>query len=275
MADRIRDRYAVIGNPIEHSKSPRIHALFAQQTGEVLDYDKLLAPLDGFEPTLREFQASGGKGVNVTLPFKEAAYRLADECSERARQAEAVNTLAFRADGSLYGDNTDGAGLIADLTQHLGLQLTKKRILILGAGGAVRGILGPLLAQQPAHLVIANRTLDKAVRLAEHFSLWGALSGCGYDDLGTERFDLILNGTSSGVSDAVPPIPNGLLLSGAAVYDLFYAAQPTAFMRWGQREGAAVIADGLGMLVEQAAEAFHLWRGKRPDTQAVRRLLRA
>lgn len=268
------DRYVVIGNPIAHSKSPRIHSAFAASLGELLDYRTLLAPLDGFETAVRDFQASGGKGANVTLPFKEEAYRLVDTWSARARQAQAVNTLHFRADGHIHGDNTDGAGLVTDLTQHLGISLRDQRLLILGAGGAVRGILGPLLAQAPTRIVIANRSVEKAIRLAEQFAPWGDVCGCGYDDLGAESFDLILNGTASGVTGDMPAIPDGLLAKNGAVYDLFYAAEPTAFMRWGEREGARLVSDGLGMLVEQAAEAYALWRGQQPDTAAVRRLLR-
>lgn len=263
------DRYAVIGNPVEHSRSPAIHKLFAEQTGQALVYDRILAPLDGFEAQVREFARGGGKGLNVTLPFKEQAYKFASECSERARQAEAANTLVFQPDGSILADNTDGTGLVADLIHNLGLKLVNKRVLVLGAGGAVRGILGPLIAQQPAHIVVANRTLDKAVLLAERFSLWGDVGGCSYGDLGTERYDLIINGTSAGVRDELPPLPDRLLAGGGAVYDLFYAREPTVFMRWGRRQDAAVIADGLGMLVEQAAESFFLWRGVRPQTAPV------
>ncbi len=268
------DRYAVIGNPVEHSKSPQIHALFAQQTGQSLDYGRLLAPLGGCAPDVKKFREQGGKGLNVTLPFKQEAFALCDEPSERARQAQAVNTLVFQPDGKTAGDNTDGAGLVADLTRNLGLLLAGKRILLLGAGGAVRGVLGPLIAQQPSHIVIANRTLDKAVLLAEHFAQWGEVCGCGYGDLGTEPFDLIINGTSTGLKDELPPLPDNLLKPVSAVYDMFYADAPTPFMRWGREQGATLVSDGLGMLVEQAAESFLIWRAVRPNTAPVLAKLR-
>ena len=268
------DRYAVIGNPVEHSKSPQIHALFAQQTGQGLEYGRILAPLGAFAQEVRQFREQGGKGLNVTLPFKQEAFALCDELSERARQAEAVNTLMLHADGKTSGDNTDGAGLIADLTRNLGLVLAGRRILLLGAGGAVRGVLGPLIAEQPSHIVIANRTLDKAVLLAEHFAQWAEVCGCGYADLGTEPFDLIVNGTSASLKDELPPLPDGLLNPVSAVYDMLYSAEPTPFMRWGLAQGATLVSDGFGMLVEQAAESFLIWRGVRPNTVPVLAKLR-
>lgn len=263
------DHYAVIGNPVEHSRSPQIHAAFAQQTGQALVYDTLRAEVDGFAAAVDAFRESGGKGLNVTVPFKLDACDYADELSERARLAQAVNTLSFDADGRVRGDNTDGAGLVADLQQNLGLSLVAADILILGAGGAVRGVLGPLLAERPRHIVIANRTLDKAILLAEQFHPWGEVCGCDYAELGTQTFDLIINGTSMGLSDAMPPLPDGLLKAGATVYDMAYAAAPTAMVRWGLAQGAGVSCDGLGMLVEQAAESFAIWRGLRPETASV------
>ena len=262
------DRYVVFGNPIGHSKSPLIHHLFAEQTGEALDYNTLLAPLEDFTGCAREFFLQG-RGANVTVPFKEEAYRLANALTERAQRAGAVNTLSKLADGSLLGDNTDGAGLVRDLTVNAGLSLAGKRILLLGAGGAVRGALEPLLAQQPASLVIANRTVEKAERLAELFDDLGPVSASGFDWL-SEPVDLIINATSASLSGDVPPIAGSLVEPGKTFcYDMMYAKEPTAFCRWATEHGAAVAMDGLGMLVEQAAEAFYLWRGVRPDSAPV------
>lgn len=262
------DRYGVFGNPIGHSKSPLIHRLFAAQTGQDLSYEALLAPLDDFAGFARAFFASG-QGGNVTVPFKEQAYRLADELSERARRAGAVNTLKKLADGRLLGDNTDGAGLVRDLTVNAGLDLAGKRILLLGAGGAVRGVLAPLLAQQPQALVIANRTVAKAEQLAHEFADLGPVAASGFDWL-SEPVDLIINGTSASLVGELPPIEPSLIEPGHTVcYDMMYGKLPTAFNRWAAEQGAARCIDGLGMLVEQAAEAFLLWRGVRPDSAPV------
>ncbi|NMX89597.1 MULTISPECIES: shikimate dehydrogenase [unclassified Pseudomonas] len=262
------DRYVVFGNPIGHSKSPLIHRLFAEQTGEALDYSTLLAPLEDFTGCAREFFLHG-RGANVTVPFKEEAYRLANALTERAQRAGAVNTLSKLADGSLLGDNTDGAGLVRDLSVNAGLSLAGKRILLLGAGGAVRGALEPLLAQQPASLIIANRTVEKAELLAELFDDLGPVSASGFDWL-SEPVDLIINATSASLSGDVPPIASSLIEPGKTFcYDMMYAKEPTAFCRWATEHGAAVAMDGLGMLVEQAAEAFYLWRGVRPDSAPV------
>ena len=267
------DRYVVFGNPIGHSKSPLIHRLFAEQTGEALDYSTLLAPLEDFTGCAREFFLHG-RGANVTVPFKEEAYRLASALTERAQRAGAVNTLSKLADGSLLGDNTDGAGLVRDLTVNAGLSLAGKRILLLGAGGAVRGALEPLLAQQPASLIIANRTVEKAELLAELFDDLGPVSASGFDWL-SEPVDLIINATSASLSGDVPPIASSLIDAGKTFcYDMMYAKEPTAFCRWATEHGAAVAMDGLGMLVEQAAEAFYLWRGVRPDSAPVLAQLR-
>ena len=267
------DRYGVIGNPVEHSKSPQIHSRFAEQTGESLSYEKVFAEEDAFADTVQHFRQAGGKGLNVTVPFKQQAFDIADEVSERARMAEAVNTLSFTDEGQILADNTDGAGLVNDLTRNLGLTLKDRNILILGAGGAVRGVLGPLLAEHPRHIVIANRTLEKAILLADHFCTWGNLSGCDYGELGTQAFDLIINGTSMGLSGQMPELPNDILKPGAAVYDMAYGNEPTAFQQGGKAHGAATAADGLGMLVEQAAESFYIWRGVRPDTAEIRKTL--
>ncbi|VXC88592.1 dehydroshikimate reductase, NAD(P)-binding [Pseudomonas sp. 8Z] len=262
------DRYCVFGNPIGHSKSPLIHRLFAEQTGQVLTYEARLAPLDDFTSNARAFFAEG-LGGNVTVPFKEDAFRLADELTERARRAGAVNTLKKLEDGRLLGDNTDGAGLTRDLQDNAGFSLTGKRILILGAGGAVRGVLEPFLAQRPAALVVANRTRCKAEKLAIEFSDLGSLQAAGFDWIDAP-LDLIINGTSASLGGDLPPIAPSLIRPGHTVcYDMMYAKEPTAFNRWAAEHGAARCLDGLGMLVEQAAEAFELWRGVRPETASV------
>ena len=267
------DRYCVFGNPIGHSKSPLIHALFAAQTGEQLTYEALLAPLDDFAGCAREFFHSG-RGANVTVPFKEEAFRLADELSRRACRAGAVNTLKRLDDGRLLGDNTDGAGLVRDLTLNAGVPLAGKRVLLLGAGGAVRGVLEPLLAERPACLQIANRTVDKAVQLAESFSDLGTLQAGSFADF-TEGVDVIINGTSASLAGELPPLAASLIRPGHTVcYDMMYAKEPTPFLRWASELGAARGIDGLGMLVEQAAEAFCVWRGVRPDSAPVLAQLR-
>ena len=262
------DRYVVFGNPIGHSKSPLIHRLFAEQTAQHLDYSTSLAPLDDFSDFARAFFLEG-RGANVTVPFKEEAFRLADSLTERAQRAGAVNTLSKLADGTLLGDNTDGAGLVRDLTVNAGVSLKGKRILLLGAGGAVRGALEPVLAEQPASVIIANRTVEKAELLAELFADLGPVSASGFDWL-CEPVDLIINATSASLSGEVPPIAGSLVEPGKTVcYDMMYGKEPTAFCRWATEQGAALSMDGLGMLAEQAAEAFLLWRGVRPDTVPV------
>lgn len=266
------DRYGVFGNPIGHSKSPQIHRLFAQQTGQALSYEPLLAPLEGFARFARDFFISG-RGANVTVPFKEEAYRLADQLSERAQRAGAVNTLKKLEDGTLLGDNTDGIGLVRDLLDNAGVVLQGKRILLLGAGGAVRGVLEPLLAQRPAELVIANRTLSKAQQLAGEFAELGQLSACAFDQL-AGPFDVIINGTSASLGGALPPLDDSLIGSGDTLcYDMMYGAGPTPFCAWAASHHAQT-RDGLGMLVEQAAAAFEIWRGVRPETAAVLAQLR-
>ncbi len=268
------DPYAVMGNPIAHSKSPRIHALFAAQTGQNLEYRAILVEPGGFATAARAFREAGGKGLNVTVPFKQDAWVVADLLSARAERAGAVNTLIFDPIG-VRGDNTDGPGLVRDLTVNHGCPLAEKRILLLGAGGAARGVLQPLLAERPTQLVIANRTAGKAVELALRFSDLGRVSGCGFADLTGRRFDLIVNATAAGLSDAVPPLPDGVLAADGWCYDLMYGSEPTAFVRWGRERGAARALDGLGMLVEQAAESFHLWRGIWPETKPVIEALRS
>lgn len=261
------DRYGVFGNPIGHSKSPQIHRLFAEQTGQTLSYEPLLAPLDGFPDFARAFFVQG-LGANVTVPFKEQAYRLADQLTDRARRAGAVNTLKKLEDGTLLGDNTDGVGLVRDLLDNAGVQLQGKRILVLGAGGAVRGVLEPLLAQRPNTLVIANRTLGKAEQLANEFAELGSLSASAFEQL-EGPFDLILNGTSASLGGEMPPLADGLIIPGATFcYDMMYGAAPTPFCLWAA-DLDAYTRDGLGMLVEQAAAAFELWRGVRPASAPV------
>ena len=265
------DRYAVIGNPIAHSKSPQIHAAFARQTGQELSYEALLAPVDGFAQTVADFRAHGGRGLNVTVPFKLEAFALAERHTARAQAAGAVNTLAFDADGIL-GDNTDGAGLVRDLTANLDFALAGRRILLLGAGGATRGVLLPLLDSRPARLTIANRTVAKAEALSTLFAARAGdcvLDACGFDALAGRRFDLVINATAASLADELPPLPPGLYAEGALAYDMMYARAPTRFMRAALADGAARVADGLGMLVEQAAESFTLWRGVRPDSAPV------
>lgn len=266
------DRYAVIGNPVAHSMSPQIHAEFARQTGQDLVYERLLAPTEAFLAAARAFRASGGRGLNVTLPFKEDAFRYADRLSERARAAQAVNTLKFDSD-AIVGDNTDGAGLVNDLRRNLGCAVAGMRVLLLGAGGAARGVIRPLLEQRPSLLVIANRTPARARLLVPVFD--GGVEACDYAALAGRQFDLVVNATSASLAGELPPLPPGVFARGALAYDMMYGRGETAFLAFARREGAATCADGLGMLVEQAAESFFIWRGLRPDGAAVLRLLRA
>ncbi|NEX18803.1 shikimate dehydrogenase [Thiorhodococcus mannitoliphagus] len=268
------DQYAVIGNPIAHSKSPAIHAEFARQTGQDLEYGRILGSLDDFAADVRQFITQGGRGLNVTVPFKEQAWALADERSARAETAGAVNTLIRLEDGRLRGDNTDGVGLVRDLSANHGFDFSNASVLLLGAGGASRGVLVPLLETGLAELVIANRTASKAVDLAALAAPLGAVVGCGLDALAGRHFDLIINATSAGLSDSVPDIPDDCLRNDGWTYDMLYGDRPTAFCRWGQDHGAARALDGLGMLVEQAAESFRLWRDVRPETASVIQLLR-
>ncbi len=274
MASGVTDRYAVIGNPIGHSKSPLIHRAFAEQTAQDLEYTRLLGDPEGFEGEVQRFFREGGKGLNVTVPFKERACALADKCTARALGAGAVNTLMFSGDGRLQGDNTDGVGLIRDLTVNQGYLLSGSRVLLLGAGGASRGVVRPLLDTGPESLVIANRTASRAVELAEAIGDRAVVRGCGLEELDREGFDLIINATSAGLDGRLPRIPDNILAPGGWVYDMMYASEPTAMVRWGQGHRAARAMDGLGMLVEQAAESFYLWRGVRPDTAPVIRSLR-
>lgn len=268
------DRYAVFGNPISHSKSPEIHRQFAIHSGQPIAYEKQLVPLDGFAAAVREFIAIGGKGLNVTVPFKQEAFHLADQLTERARLAGAVNTLVVQPDGTLLGDNTDGVGLMADMARNHQWPLTGKRILLLGAGGAVRGVLGPLLEQKPQLIVIANRTREKAEELVAIFSPFGEVQATGYEELPTSPFDIIINGTSASLSGGVPPLPGAVVGPETACYDMMYGKELTPFLAWAKAHGSTRMADGLGMLVEQAAESFRLWRGVKPQTKPVINRLR-
>ncbi|MEX2964002.1 shikimate dehydrogenase [Microbulbifer sp. TYP-18] len=267
------DQYAVIGNPISHSLSPLIHRAFARQTGQDMDYDRLLAPVDAFASIARSFFAAEGRGLNVTVPFKLDAAALADQLTDRARAAGAVNTLVLGSDGRLLGDNTDGAGLVNDLTRQLRWPLEGQRILLLGAGGAARGVLQPLLAQLPEAIHIANRTAARAVQLAQRFPQGGRVTGGGLDDL-PGPFNLVINASSASLSGEMPALPAAVISSDTRAYDMVYGAEPTVFMRWAADCGAET-ADGLGMLVAQAAESFFLWRGLHPQLAPVLSELRA
>lgn len=268
------DQYAVMGNPIAHSKSPQIHAQFARQTSQRLEYSAILVDHGGFDQAVGNFQAAGGKGLNVTVPFKQDAWRLVDERSPRAERAGAVNTIKFMEDDRLFGENTDGIGLVRDLLINHGVVIKGQRLLVLGAGGAVRGVMEPMLAEGPARVVIANRTVDRARVLAKEFGDLGPVEGCGFGDLAGQQFDIVINGTAASLQGELPPLPEAILADGAVCYDMMYAAEPTAFMRWAEGEGARMSLDGLGMLVEQAAESFNLWRGVRPETGAVIQAIR-
>ena len=273
--DQPVDRYAVVGNPVAHSKSPLIQEAFARATGQRMRYERLLAPLDGFAETARTFVEANGLGLNVTIPFKLQAFALARERSARAQSARACNTLAWRGD-HWFGDNTDGTGVVRDLTRNLHEAIAGRKLLVLGAGGAARGIAGALLAERPLRLVIANRTHAKAVELAAQFERDGPISALPLASLSGEQFDIVVNATSLGLGTSVPAglWPHRLFTAQALAYDLIYADQTTPFLRWARDEGAARTADGLGMLIEQAAESFYLWRGVRPDTGPVFRMLR-
>lgn len=267
------DRYVVIGNPIAHSKSPQIHSRFALQTGQAISYERLLAPLDAFGQTLSDFIASGGRGANVTVPFKQDAFRIADELSPRAQSAGAVNTLLF-SEGRIFGDNTDGVGLVRDIVEGAGISIKDKQLLLLGAGGAARGVIQPLLVESPARLVIANRTLARAQELVHQFSSSPiSIEACGFEAL-SQTFDIVINATSASLSAELPPVSVSVFGQHSFVYDMMYGAQPTQFMQLAHRHGATV-RDGLGMLVEQAAESFFIWRGVHPQTAPVYQWLRS
>jgi len=271
------DRYAVLGNPVAHSRSPDIHAAFARQTGEPVEYGRVLCPLDGFEAAVREFVAGGGRGCNVTVPFKFEAVRLAVHCSSRARLAGAANTLRFDAAG-WFADNTDGVGLVRDIELNAGVPLAGRRVLLVGAGGAGAGVLGPLLAAGPAEVVVANRTLDKAQALVARHAAWAGehgvrLAASGLDQAG-DAFHVVLNASASSLQGRPSPVPQAVLGPAALALDLMYGAAAGPFLAWARAAGATA-RDGLGMLVEQAAESFFIWRGVRPLTAPVLQALRA
>jgi shikimate dehydrogenase len=269
------DRYAVFGFPISHSMSPSIHQRFAEQTGEQISYEAIEVRPEDFDETVDSFFKGDGKGLNCTVPLKELAFKKADTLTERASLTGAVNTLKLMEDGSLLGDNTDGIGLITDLCNNLGLSLEGRRVLVLGAGGATRGILEPLLRAKPSALWLANRTVSKAQDMEAVFAEIGPIHASSYAALAGEEFDLIINATSTSLTGDLPPLANSLLSPKGVCYDLAYSKEPTAFVVWGEKQGAVLSMDGLGMLVEQAAHAFDLWRGVMPDTSAVRAGLRA
>ena len=268
------ERYAVMGHPIAHSRSPFIHRRFAAETGEPVVYDALLVEPGGFRDAVERFRADGGRGLNVTIPFKEEAFALAGRRTDRAERAGAVNTLWFDGE-SVCGDNTDGVGLVRDLTRNLEVELKARAVLLLGAGGAARGVLGPLLDERPECLVIANRTASRAVELASRFEGQGPVSAASFDAISAGGFDIVVNATAASLSGDLPPLPRGTLRAGGVAYDTAYAARPTPFVEWGEEEGAAIASDGLGMLVEQAAESFRIWRGREPRTGPVIAALRA
>ena len=270
-----KDRYAVFGSPIKHSKSPKIHQLFAEQTKQPIEYTAQEVSSETFKSSVTTFFKHGGKGLNCTLPLKELAWAYADYSTERADLSKAVNTLSLLEDGSVLGDNTDGCGLIRDLTINNKIDIQGSRILILGAGGACRGILAPLLELAPDHMVLANRTTQKAKDLAVEFGIFGDVMGCGFADLKRQQFDLIINATSASLNDDTPPLPENILSENGVCYDLAYGNRPTSFVLWGIENHAKKSIDGLGMLVEQAAEAFFNWRKIRPQTQPVIDVLNA
>ena len=263
------DQYAVVGHPVAHSLSPFIHSLFARQTAQAMSYRLMDVAPEEFTRRVAGFFAEGGRGLNITLPHKARALRLANELTDRARQAGAVNTLAARRDGTLLGDNTDGAGLVQDLTQNLRWSLAGRRIVLLGAGGAARGVLAPLLALQPEIIVIANRTADRAEALAAAFAALGKVRGAGFGQIGRDAFEVVINATSASLTGELPQVPQSVFGPETLAYDMAYGKGDTAFVRWARGLGCAQAVPGWGMLVEQAAESFRLWRGVRPLTAPV------
>ena len=276
--DREPDEYAVMGNPIAHSKSPQIHTQFAEQTGQLIRYRAIQVDPGGFEQAVGHFFAAGGKGLNITVPFKQEAWQLANQLSERARLAGAVNTLKPDSDAKLVGDNTDGVGLVSDLMNNLGISIEGKRVLLVGAGGAARGVLYPLLEEKPEKLVIANRTSSRAQELAEQFGDHqkesNILQGVGFNEVENKPFDLVINATSASLEGDLPPLPVEVVANADIAYDMMYGSKPTPFMLWAQQNGARQTSDGLGMLVEQAAESFFIWREVKPETAPVIKTIR-
>jgi len=263
------NRYAVFGNPIKQSKSPVIHGLFADQAGHEMQYRAVRVELDEFDSAARRFFDGDGAGLNVTIPFKSEAFAFADHLSASAKRAGAVNTLSRQEDGSIVGDNTDGVGLVRDMIANLGWTLQSMRVLLVGAGGAARGVLEPLLREHPEQLLIVNRTAERAAGLASEFADLGAVRGGGFELIGDRQFEIIINATSTGLSGELPAVPSTVLTEKSCCYDMVYGAEPTPFMRWAAHHAAWAVSDGLGMLVEQAAESFFIWRHVRPETRSV------
>ncbi|VAW92133.1 Shikimate 5-dehydrogenase I alpha [hydrothermal vent metagenome] len=271
--DSKKDIYGVMGNPISHSKSPIIHTAFAAQTQQRLEYSAIHVDNGGLQQAVGNFQAAGGKGLNITVPFKQETFEIIDQCSERAKRAGAVNTLTFEND-NIIGDNTDGIGLVHDLKNNLTIKIQNKNILLMGAGGATRGVIVPLLNENPRSLFIVNRTVDKAKNLAELFSDYGNISAGSYNALTGKQFDIIINATAASLQGELAPLPDNILTKNAICYDMMYSNQTTPFMDWATQHNAALVSDGLGMLVEQAAESFFIWRAVRPESQALIKRLR-
>ena len=272
----MKDQYAVFGNPIAQSKSPVIHHMFAAQTKQILEYRAYLVEIDGFNEAAQDFLAAGGLGLNITVPFKVDAFKFSQQVSPAATLAGAVNTLSFRND-TIVGDNTDGVGMVRDIVEGCGWELKGKRVLMLGAGGAAAGVLHPLLQERPATLVIANRTLAKAQHLLEKASSSNSVSelcATTLEELNTP-FDVIINASSAGLAGEPPQISEAVIQPATFCYDMVYGPQQTPFLKWAQKHGASELSDGLGMLVEQAAESFYIWRGVRPKTSAVLQTLRS
>ncbi len=269
------DQYAVIGNPVSHSKSPHIHSLFARQCKQDLQYTAIEAPIGGFVETVKSFVIHNGRGLNITVPFKQQAWELVTTHSERAKRAQAVNTIIVNSDHSLSGDNTDGLGMLADIQINHSISIKGLSVLVIGAGGAVRGILEPLIAAKPKSIHIVNRTIKRAQELVQSFSDLAAINALGFNQLiDTPPVDLIINGTSASLTGELPPLPDNILTPGGYCYDMMYSRQKTIFIEWALTHGASIALDGLGMLIEQAAESFLLWRGIRPDTAPVIAALR-
>ena len=272
--DRSVSNYAVFGNPVKHSKSPQIHSSFAKQTGIDLYYQAIEVPIDNFSETVKLFSSQGGKGLNITVPFKEEAHSICSNLTQRAELSGSVNTIQFDEESNIYGDTTDGQGLINDLTINHKIDLKNKSILILGAGGSVRAMLEPLSNQKPSSIVISNRTVSRAEQLVEIFSDKENIEAHSFSALSNRSFDIIINGTSLSLKGELPPIPSSVIKSNTCCYDLMYSDTDTVFMKWAQEQGASKVLDGLGMLVEQAAESFYIWHGVKPDTAPVIKALR-
>jgi len=267
--DRSVPNYAVFGNPVKHSKSPQIHTLFAEQIGIALKYQAIEVPTENFNEYVKLFSSLGGKGLNITVPFKEDACSVCTSLTQRAENSGSVNTIRIDEHKNIHGDTTDGQGLINDLTINYSINLKNKSILILRAGGSVKAILEPFCNQEPGSIIIANRTVSRAEQLAKKFSDQGNIEACSYAELSNRSFDLIINGTSLSLRGELPPIPGIVINNGACCYDLMYSDTDTIFMKWAAEQGASKVVDGLGMLVEQAAEAFLIWHGVKPDTAPV------